>query len=199
MRARRDSGISLPEVLVASALACATLLAAAPAAARLRDAGRAGSVARSLASAFRAQRFRSVAKRRACGLYFEKIGDGWLVSDVEDGNGNGLRTSEIRSGADRTVVGPYRLESLGARVHPGFPRGGPFPEIPPGTGSLPSDADPIQFGSSDIVSFSPLGSSSSGTVYLTDGVAGLSAVVVYGPTVRVRVLRYDPQENRWVP
>jgi hypothetical protein len=193
-----ESGASLVEALVAMGVVAAVLLAAAPAVAQLRDAGRAGAAGRALAAKLREQRFRSVALRRSCGIHFERLSEGWVWREVRDGNGNGLRTAEIRSGTDPTVSGPHRVESLVSRARLGFPAGGPFPEIPPGTGTIANTDDPVQFGASDIVSFSPLGGSSSGTLYLTDGGALLTAVVVYGPTVRVRVLRYDPRERTWV-
>jgi hypothetical protein len=57
--------------------------------------------------------------------------------------------------------------------------------------------DPIRFGRGDLVAFSPLGSSSSGTIYLTDGRSELWAVVLYGATARVRVWRFDRTAGRW--
>jgi len=197
LRRSGSSGASLAEALVVTALLAAAALAAAPAVARLREAGRAGSAARSLAAKLREQRFRGIAQRRACGLHFEKLSEGWVFREVVDGNGNGLRTAEIRSGADPTVAGPFRVEGLVTGARLGLPPGGPFPEIPPATGSIPSSADPVQFGASDVVSFSPLGASSSGTLYVTDGASALSAIVVYGPTARIRVLRYEPSEGAW--
>ena len=197
MRGARSTGASLAEALVVTALLAVVALAAAPAVARLREAGRTGSAARSLAAKLREQRFRSIARRRACGIHFEQLSEGWVFREVVDGNGNGLRTAEIRSGTDPTVAGPHRVESLVTGARLGLPPGGPFPEIPPATGSIPASADPVQFGASDVVSFTPLGASSSGTLYLTDGASALSAIVVYGPTARIRVLRYDPAEAAW--
>jgi hypothetical protein len=55
----------------------------------------------------------------------------------------------------------------------------------------------VRFGRSTIVSFGPTGSASSGTVYVTDGLQGLYAVVLFGPTARLRVWRFDPVEGRW--
>jgi len=55
----------------------------------------------------------------------------------------------------------------------------------------------VRFGRSDLVSFSPFGSSSSGTLYVTDGRRGLFAVVLFGPTARLRVWRFRPEERRW--
>jgi hypothetical protein len=193
---RGDRGASVAEVTVSVALLAAVLLAAAPAVAHLRDAGRAGSAARALATMLEAQRFKSVAARSTRGLYFESVAGVWTWREVADGNGNGLRTAEIRSGVDPTLGAVHRIDELVERVRLGFPEGGSYPEIPPGTGTIRT-SDPVQFGVSDIVSFSPLGSSSSGTLYLTDGGTALAAVVLYGPTVRVRVFRFDPMEKRW--
>jgi hypothetical protein len=55
----------------------------------------------------------------------------------------------------------------------------------------------VRFGRSDLISFSPGGSASSGTLYVTDGRRGFYAVVLFGPTARLRVWRYRPEERRW--
>jgi hypothetical protein len=130
-------------------------------------------------------------------LIFSRDGRGWSWYEVEDGNGNGLRTREIRRGTDRTLSGPHRMEDHDSRIKLGFPPGGPFPKIPPGTGWIDGTDDPIRFGRSDLVSFTPLGTGSSGTLYVTDGARQLLGVVLFGPTCRVRVWRFDWEERRW--
>jgi hypothetical protein len=57
--------------------------------------------------------------------------------------------------------------------------------------------DPVRFGRSDLVSFTPVGSASSGTLYVTDRRHALFAVVLFGPTARLRVWRFVPAERRW--
>ena len=116
---------------------------------------------------------------------------------VADGNGNGLRTAEIRDGTDPTLDGPFHLQDRVEHTQPGFPGAGPFTSPPPSSGPLRDLDDPVKFGRSDIISFSPIGRSSSGTVYLKDGAGGLWAVVLYGPTVRVRIWRWDPRARLW--
>ena len=64
-----------------------------------------------------------------------------------------------------------------------------YPAIPPATGLL-NPADPVRFGRSDLVSFGPLGTSSSGTVYVNDGAGGLAAITVLGATTRIRIRRF---------
>jgi hypothetical protein len=79
----------------------------------------------------------------------------------------------------------------------GIPPGGPYPEAPPGTATLTAADDPVRFGRSDLVSFSPGGSASSGTLYVTDGRQGFYAVVLFGPTARLRVWRFRPEVRQW--
>ena len=105
---------------------------------------------------------------RSHGLYFEELAGRWAWREVVDGNGNGLRTAEVRSGTDPTLSGPHRLEHRVAGVRLGFIPGLVVPRIPPRRGSIDSSSDPVRFGRSDLVSFSPLGSASSGTLFVTD-------------------------------
>ncbi|MBZ5640534.1 MAG: hypothetical protein LAO51_17485 [Acidobacteriia bacterium] len=194
---RTDAGTTLAEILVVVAILAAAAIVAVPAGADLLSSARAEAGAREMATTFSALRFKSVALRRYRGLLFERRGRDWVYFEVEDGNGNGLRTAEVRSGVDRTVSGPHRLEDDVEKATPGVPPGGPFPEVPPGSARVDETSDPVQFGSSDLVSFSPAGSASSGTLYVTDRRNGLAAVVLYGPTARVRVWRFDPWRRRW--
>jgi hypothetical protein len=116
---------------------------------------------------------------------------------VRDGNGNGLRTDEIADGTDPTLSGPQRLERAAAGVVLGFPDAGPVPRIPPADGWIDDLDDPVRIGGAKLLSFSPLGSSSTGTLYVTDGRLRLYAIVVYGRTARIRVWRYLVTRGRW--
>jgi hypothetical protein len=194
---KRVSGYSLPDVMAVLALAGLALSAAVPALAAAAANARTAAAARQMALTFQAARWRAVTTGVGHGLAFERDAAGWRWTVVADGNGNGLRTADVRSGADPAVEGPHRLEHRVRGVTLGFPPGGTFPRIPPASGAIHDDGDPIRFGSVDLVSFGPLGTSSSGTVYVTDRQRTLFAVVLYGTTVRVRVWRYDPRARRW--
>ena len=193
----RQEGFSALESLVAVALLGFALSISVPALSALRENGRTAAGARVLATELNRMRWESVARKRGTGLFFERGPRGWGWRVVEDGNGNGLRTSEVRRGVDPTVSGPHHLQDQVEDVRLGFPPGGPFPRIPPRTGNIVDTDDPVQFGRSDIVAFSPLGRSSSGTVYVTDGRRGLFAIVLFGPTTRARVWRYDSVGGKW--
>ena len=192
-----SKGYTLAELLAVLAIVAMAVAVALPAAAMLRDGGRAAAGARTMATILSAQRWKSVAGHRVRGLQFRKVGSGWSWREVADGNGNGLRSAEIARGVDPVLTGDDALERRVPDVTLGFPPGGPYPEAPPGTETLGPGDDPVRFGRSDLVSFSPVGSASSGTIYVTDGRRGLFAVVLFGPTARLRVWRYRPEERRW--
>ena len=192
----RQGGWSLIDALVA--LTVVGLLASwsAPLAARVVADAKTAAAAREFAMLFHAMRWRSVSENRNVGLFFERVGGAWQWWEVDDGNGNGLRTAEIRSGADLKRSGPHRVETTHRGVRLGFPTGNPVPNIPPRRGTL-SGPDPVRFGRSDVVSFSPRGRSSSGTLFLTDGRRRLYGVLLYGASARVRVWRWDDREMQW--
>ena len=60
-----------------------------------------------------------------------------------------------------------------------------IPALPPEHGLL--SGDPVRFGSSDILSFSPFGTATPGTFYLA-GDASQAAVRVTGGSARVRLM-----------
>lgn len=193
---RQGAGTSLLEALVAVTLIGLATVILLPALAESGSSARTGAGARQVALTLHAMRWKSVAGNKNCGLAFERDSTGWRWLEVQDGNGNGLRSAEIADGTDVVVSGPHRLQSMVSSVTFGFPGSGPYPAVPPGTGTLRNLDDPIQFGRSDLVAFSPLGSASSGTLYVTDG-KGLFAVVLFGRTARVRVWRFDARGRRW--
>jgi prepilin-type N-terminal cleavage/methylation domain-containing protein len=137
--------------------------------------------------AFRGEfrRARSMAVRS--GVYtairFERRLEGDVYAIYADGNGNGVRTAEIRVGTDRLVAGPFPLSGGAPSVHVGIHPG--TPEPPPGRGIL--SGDPIRFGRSDILSFSPLGTATPGTFYLA-GDGAQAAVRVTPGSARVRLM-----------
>lgn len=190
-------GYTLAELLAVLAIVAMAVAVAFPAAAMLRNGGRAAAGARAMATLLSAQRWKSVSGHRVRGLQFRKLGDAWSWREVADGNGNGLRSAEITRGVDPVLTPDDALERQVQDVRLGLPPGGPFPEAPPGTEVLSAGDDPVRFGRSDLVSFSPFGSASSGTLYVTDGHGALFAVVLFGPTARLRVWRYRPLERRW--
>lgn len=113
-----------------------------------------------------------------------------------DGNGNGVLNRDIDSGADPALSLPRPLQYLGSRMHFGFPPGRRVRD-PGSPRQWLSVQDPIRFNNSDLASFGPLGTSTPGSVYLTDGKSRLMAVRVTGRTGRTRIIVYDFEEEVW--
>jgi type II secretory pathway pseudopilin PulG len=136
---------------------------------------------------------RSIATRsgRQTAIRFELRDGLWYVSSYSDGSANGVRSEDIRAGRDPRIAGPRRLDAGASEVRIGINPG--VPEPPPGRGLL-SVSDPIRFGRSNMLSFSPLGTASPGTFYLA-GPGVQAAVRVVPASARVRLLIW--RGGRW--
>jgi prepilin-type N-terminal cleavage/methylation domain-containing protein len=179
----RSRGFSLVELLVAvgvmSALAAFSLPFLRPLAAEwhLVAAGQA------FRTQFRLARSMAVAANAYTAIRFERRGDDVWYAVYRDGNHNGVRAADIVSGRDPLVAGPFPLTGGAPSVRVGINPG--VPAIPPDRGALAGD--PVQFGRSDMLSFSPLGTATPGTFYLA-GEFAQAAVRVTPGTARVRLM-----------
>lgn len=186
-----DRGYSLLEVVVVLSLILVTLGIAAPAL-------KAYSVESHLLGAGRVFKWefmkaRSIAIRSGVqtAIRFEVAPDGRnQYSTYSDGNGNGVLAVDITSGVDYRISGPLPLDGGAPGVRVG---------ILPGTRGPDGDAldpdDPIKFGRSNMLSFSPFGTASPGTFYLAgEGVQAAVRVTPGSARVRMIVCR----RNRWI-
>jgi hypothetical protein len=120
------------------------------------------------------------------GIVFDEVGGEPELAIHMDGNGNGIRRADVRSGVDNRIRGPWRLSSVFPGVRYGSPPSGapaPFPGL--------------RIGRSRILSFSPIGTSTSGTLFFSNEHGLIHAVIVLGATGRVRTARY--RNGRWEP
>ena len=193
------AGQSLIGALAALAL-LSLLLAASTLAVRRQVARQAPlAAAERFASELRARRWEAIARARGLGLVFERSAAGdWFVSVHEDGDGDGIRAEDRASGRDPRIAGPWRFEQRFGALGPGFRAGlAQLRSPPPALRLLPDLEDPVRFGRGDVVSLSPRGRTSSGTLYLTDGTERQWAVTIVGSTGRVRVWEYLDEEQGW--
>lgn len=109
-----------------------------------------------------------------------------------DGNGNGIRTTDIGQSLDPELATPERLSDKfpGTR----FELMADIPDIDGNTGGT---RDGVRVGSARILTLTPDGTSSSGTLYVR-GRSAQYAVRVMGVTGRTRVLQYRPGEGAWI-
>lgn len=189
-------GFTLIEVLVVLVVLALVIAFAVPAVLDATARLRVNLAAVEAATQLRLARMTAVRSRTYVAVRFERHGDTLTWAMYGDGNGNGVRARDIRRGIDPQLQAPLPLRRTGASVRPGFPPGKP-PRNPSGRGRLGRLDDPIRFNRSDMASFSPIGASTPGSLYFTDGKRQLAVVRVYGRTGKVQVLAYDREAEEW--
>ncbi len=191
------AGVAAAEVVTVFALLTALVAAAAPAVGNLEAAVSTRSAAAEVSAAFFRARAYALSSGRYVGLKFRKNGDRYEWALYRDGNGNGIRTSEITSGVDRSLGVSYPWNRNDVR--PAILTGNRVPD--PGSAGHYLDRidDPIRFGNSDICSFSPVGESSPGSVYLWDGRDRMAVVRVFDRTAKIRALYWRRGDKDWKP
>jgi len=191
-------GFTLIDVLLALAIAGLALLVTVPPLMRASGRGRVELAAAELVGVLRqAQALARKYGTHVAVKFRREDGGRTSYAIYRDGNGDGVLTDDIRRGIDPQLVAPQLLGGFGRGVGLGFPPGPP-PRDPGDPGHrLDRLDDPIRFNSSDLASFGPLGESTPGSLYLTDGVATLVAVRVFGRTGKVKVIVYDAASETW--
>ena len=151
-----------------------------------------------LASTLRLSRMMAVRHNANVALKFRPRADGSVTYTLyRDGDGDGVRNEDLEAGIDPVMSPERQLAMMGKGVGFGFPSA--YRPRHPGDPRRPMTRldDPIRFNRSDLASFSSTGSSTPGSLYLTDGRQTLVAVRVLGYTGKVKILTYDPEAEAW--
>jgi prepilin-type N-terminal cleavage/methylation domain-containing protein len=188
-----NTGYSLLEVLLAIAVVAIVSATALPLTFAGIDRTRAAGAARYVAGRLATARFEAVRRSAHVAIRFVEQGDSYWLQTFVDGNRNGVLASDIGSGTDRPLTPPERLDNQFTGVTFG---------ILPGVTGISSGAfdtsDPIQIGGSTLLSFSPLGSCTSGTLFIRGTRGHQFAVRVLGATGRTRMLEYHFGSATWL-
>jgi hypothetical protein len=112
----------------------------------------------------------------------------------EDGDGDGVLQADIDGGIDTLLYPASHLTDFFSTVALRVAAAVPMPE---GGGMVAAESDPVRIGNTDLVSFSPLGSSTSGTIYLAGRDGSQMCLRLLGSTGRVRVLWFDRARTTW--
>ncbi len=158
------------------------------------DQARGMAAARHIGALVRLTRVQAALRSTHVGLRFEADGAGFRYAVYVDGNGNGLRSRDVRRGIDEAIT---PIERIGDRF-PGVAFG-----VVPGVagitdgGAMLEGGDPIRLGAANTLTFSVLGTATSGTVYLRSRSDRQFAVRVLGATGRTRVLEYRHETATW--
>lgn len=189
-----ERGATLVETAVATGVVVVAVGISVPLLTTGRHEQRVIDAARFMSGRFMLARAAAARRGASIGMRFEADAGGVRFRTYVDTNGNGVRTSDISGGVDLPIDEETRLGDRFNGVR--FGLSAAIPAIgassPAGTG-----ADPIRFGAGDILTVTPLGTATSGTLYLRSREGHQAAVRVLGATARVRVHLYDFQTGEW--
>ena len=187
----RSNGFSVLEVLLVTSIVATLAAVSIPVTAGALDELRTSMAARYLEGRIMNARATAVRRSTRIGLRFEPAGHDWRIGEYADGNGNGIRATEIASGVDSQVAQTEFLGGLFPGVGFGLHSG-----VPDVDGSRSSGADGLRIGASGILTLGSDGTATSGTLYVR-GRRGQYAVRILGMTGRTRVLRFHPGTGQW--
>ena len=191
-RSATAHGFTLTELLLAMAISVVLLGMAIPVGGNALDDMRTRAAARYVAGRIANSRLGAINRSRAIGLRFIAATPDYQFGAYVDGNGNGVRSADIQDGTDFAVETPRRLGSDFRGVHFGLLVG--ISDID-GVGN--TNPDGVRIGTPKILTMSPEGTATSGTLYV-QGIRAQYAIRVLGATGRTRLLKYEPGSRSWV-
>ena len=188
------AGFSLLELVFVVGLIATTAVAIVPSVASAVDTYRTVGAARYVAARLQRTRMDAVTRGFNAAIRFTATGSAYSFGVYADGNGDGVRSADIDRGVDRLLLGPERLGEQFAGVEFGT-----LPGLPGVEGSAAPGTDPIRIGSARMASFTPIGTSTSGSLYIRGPRRAQFVVRLYGETGKTRILRFNARANAWEP
>jgi type II secretory pathway pseudopilin PulG len=144
---------------------------------------RAAAATRYLASRMASARAQAVRRSATVAMRFERAPTGFTFRTFVDGNGNGVRTTDIEAAVDLPIDGPGALFDL-------------FPGVDIAVAGS-AGSDPVRLGATDLLSFTPLGTATAGSIYVRGRDRSQYAIRILGTTGRTRIQRYVERTGRW--
>jgi type II secretory pathway pseudopilin PulG len=187
-------GFTLIDTIVAAALCSIMGAMAVPMIGGTLDRERTIIGAQFLAGQLQRARLESLKRGRAVAVRLEVAGDRTSIQLFLDEDGDGVRQADVDNGIDRELTPVEFLDDrsrgISLRINQAITDAGGSGEIQPGS-------DPLRIGNTALLAFSPLGSSTSGTLYVAGHRGPQMAIRVFGATGRVRLLTFDSRARQW--
>jgi Tfp pilus assembly protein FimT len=187
-------GAAFIDIIVATLLCFLMAAIAVPVIGGTLDRERTIVGAHYLAGQLQRARLESLKRARFVAVRLRVIDDRTELQLFADGNGNGVLQRDVDRGIDPPLTPAAWLDDqardMSLRINQ---------EILDVSGSsvLALGDDPLRIGNTSMLTFSPLGSATSGTVYVAAHRGPQMAIRVFGATGRVRVLMFDAQTRQW--
>jgi type II secretory pathway pseudopilin PulG len=189
------AAFTLVELLFALGVAATLAVVSIPQLTASLDDIQAGAAARLVAATLQQTRMEAVRRGRATAVRFQQTAAGYEFAVYTDGNRNGVRAADIAAGRDPEVRAPRRL----ADAFPGVDFGA-VPGLPAvDTSGSPPGTDPIRLGAGDMVTFTPLGTATTGSLYIRGKHDVQYVVRVFGETGKTRLLKFNRWSHTWNP
>jgi prepilin-type N-terminal cleavage/methylation domain-containing protein len=190
-----SSGFSLIEVLFAISIVATVAAVTLAQVEQNVSVASATAAARYVAASLQRARLDAISRNAHVALRVRADGDTFATGKFVDGDGDGVLSADIQEGIDVALGADDRLTGH----FPGVDFGA-LPGLPPVDphGTPPGD-DPVRLGASDMAVFTPLGSATSGTLYLRGRGRVQLAVRIFGETGRTRILRFHEASSQWQP
>ena len=189
-------GMALVDVLAATGLSLVMAGMAVPVVGGTLERERTLVGAHYLAAAVQRARLEALKRSAVVAVRLQELDGRTSVQLFADGNGNGDLQKDINRRIDPALTTREWLDDHARGVSLQINQ--PIADVGGGA-DLAAGDDPVRIGNSSLVSFSPLGSATSGTLYVAAGRGPQMAIRIYGATGRVRVLRFDAQARQWRP
>jgi prepilin-type N-terminal cleavage/methylation domain-containing protein len=185
-------GFTLVEILLVVSILVVLFAMALPVTSEAIDALRTQGAARYLAARIVHGRMQAITRSTIVGLRFVGAGNGdYSYRPYIDGNRNGIRTADITRGTDLPLAAAERVgDNFGGVVF------GLMPGVPDADGLQNTGTDGVRIGSARILTTSPDGTATAGTLYI-HGKHAQYAIRVLGPTGRVRVMQFQQGDRKW--
>lgn len=193
---KKEKGISLLEVMVSFLVVSLLVAVSLGAFSRIRERNYADSILRKMEALVAETRALSIIKKTNIGILFESIDGKIFVEIYEDMDWDGVNRKDIEKGIDKMISKKILLNMDNSKI-----------EIPKSVKLDPSNKpitsmDAVKFGKGDILTFSPKGEATPGTLFISEDRRDICwAIRVAGLDGRIRVFKHQngtwEEKERW--
>lgn len=187
-------GYTLIDTIVTAGLCAAMGAMALPMIGRAMERERTIIAAHYLAGQLQRARVESLRRARSVAVRLELVGDRTRVRVYVDGDGDGVLQHDVDLGIDPALTPAEFLDvhsrDVSLRINQPITDAGGF-------GALSAGDDPLRIGGTALLSFSPLGGATSGTLYIAARRGPQMAIRIFGGTGRIRILTFDAMARQW--